>query len=58
MCSPSRFKTPTTGTNTDGGLGWVGPTCNKGGIVEQYSIGLFGFGLFTDKLLTATFVPY
>lgn len=55
---PSRFRT-LTGTKTEGGDGCVGPTCKGGGIVEQYSIGLFGFGLLNDdisasKLLTKT----
>lgn len=56
MDLPSRLRT-LTGTKTEGGDGCVGPTCKGGGIVEQYSIGLFGFGLLNEdisdsKLLT------
>lgn len=45
---PSRFKTP-TGTITVGGGGKPPDNCCKGGIVEQYSIGLFGLGCFPYK---------
>lgn len=40
---PSRLRTP-TGTMTLGGWGIASFNCCKGGIVEQYSIGLFGLG--------------
>lgn len=41
---PSLLRTP-TGTITVGGGGGNPPaSCCKGGIVEQYSIGLFGLG--------------
>lgn len=41
--TPSRFKTP-TGTMTEMGADADDVTCSCGGITEQYSIGLFGFG--------------
>lgn len=50
---PSRFKT-LTGTKTEGGDGCVGPTCRGGGIVEQYSIGLLGFGLLNEDISSST----
>lgn len=40
---PSLFRTP-TGTITVGGGGKPPANCCKGGIVEQYSMGLFGLG--------------
>lgn len=41
--APSRFKTP-TGTITEIGADADDVTCWCGGITEQYSMGLFGFG--------------
>lgn len=50
---PSLLRTP-TGTITVGGDGKLPANCCKGGIVEQYSIGLFGFGClpYNDLLNT------
>lgn len=41
--TPSRFKTP-TGTRTEIGVDADDVTCSCGGMTEQYSIGLLGFG--------------
>lgn len=47
--SPVRLSTP-TGTITAGGLWQSDVTCCNGEIVEQYSEGLFGFGLWLGEL--------
>lgn len=50
---PSLFSTP-TGTITVGGGGNPPANCCKGGIVEQYSIGLFGLGCLPYNHLSNT----
>lgn len=50
---PSRLSTP-TGTITVGGVGKPPANCCKGGIVEQYSIGLFGLGCLPYNHLSNT----
>lgn len=55
--TPSRFKTP-TGTRTDIGADADDVlTCSCGGITEQYSIGLFGFG-FGERPIGDGISPY
>lgn len=50
---PSLLRTP-TGTITVGGGGNPPANCCKGGIVEQYSIGLFGLGCLPYNHLSNT----
>lgn len=50
---PSLLRTP-TGTMTVGGGGKPPTNCCKGGIVEQYSIGLFGLGCLPYNHLSNT----
>lgn len=50
---PSLLRTP-TGTITVGGGGNPPANCCKGGIVEQYSMGLFGLGCLPYNHLSNT----
>jgi len=59
--SPSLLRTPTgtsTGTSTlGGGCLKTFAACSSGGMVEQYSIGLFGFGCLPSGVLLTVGAP-
>lgn len=59
--SPSLLRTPTgtsTGTSTlGGGCLKTFAACSSGGMVEQYSIGLFGFGCLPSGVLPTVGAP-
>jgi hypothetical protein len=61
IISPSLLRTPTgtkTGTSTlGGGCLKTFAACSSGGMVEQYSIGLFGFGCLPSGVLLTVGAP-